>query len=333
MLASVITNTRRVGRLLRGSILLCLLQACASTEHLVEAQYHGGTATIAPYDTSLHKRSIHIFDPVDLQPKIVNQQLQQKIDHLFVLIDSSTAMDEEYRDLSKRQYAEEVLRRFNKTLPPIELTGEVLQFSEGWSLMVDRLSLPSPPYDRAAIASKLNQHQHFTPSRGATLAEALDHLTEHLGKLPGRSAIVLITQWEMIDKSVVEAVARLRQRTRFNRGITVSDKISAWNGRSGDGACLYTIGVGNELSRTRFDDVDVCGFSITADRVAQPRDMAHFVERILFSGPKDSDDDGIFDYKDACPHTPKDAIVDFHGCRRFTPNASQALRQMEPVSD
>lgn len=320
-------------RTLSAALLLCLLQACSSTEHLVDAEYHGDNATIAPYDTSLHKRSIHIFDPIDLQPKIVQQQLQQKVDHLFVVIDNSDAMEEEYRELSKRRYAEEILRRFNKTLPPTELTGEVIQFSEGWALIMESLSLPSPQYNRALVASTLNERQHFKPAKGATLAEALDHLTEHLAKLPGRSAVVLITEWQSVDRSVVEAVARMRQRTTFGKGVTVADNVTAWDGKTGDGACIYTIGVGNEMSRARFDDVDVCGFSVTADRIAQPRDMAHFVERLLFSGPKDSDGDGIYDYKDICPNTPADVIVDFHGCRRFTPSADQVLRIMEPVRD
>ena len=320
-------------RTLSAVLLLCLLQACSSTEHLIDAEYHGGNATIAPYDTALHKRSIHIFNPIDLQPKIVQQQLQQKVEHLFVLIDNSDEMDEGYRELSKRRYAEEILRRFNKTLPPIELTGEIIQFSEGWALMIDSLSHPPPRYNRALVASTLNQRQHFKPAKGATLAESLDHLTEHLAKLPGRSAVVLITEWQRIDKSVVEAVARMRQRTTFGRGISVADNVTAWDGKLGDGACIYTVGVGNEMPRARFDDVDVCGFSVTADRIAQPRDMAHFVERLLFSGPKDSDDDGIYDYKDVCPNTPTDVIVDFHGCRRFTPSADQVLRKMEPVHD
>jgi hypothetical protein len=326
-------NQHSFWRFFFAPALLCLLQACTSTEHVIDAQYLSGTAAISPYDTSLHKRSIHIFDPIDLQPKILKQQLQQKVDHLFILIDNSPEMDAEYRDLSKRQYAEEILRRFNKSLPPIQLTGEVLQFSSGWSLMIDSLTLPSPDFDRAKVATILNLGKNFKPSKGATLAEAIDHLTEHLGQLPGRSAVVLITRWEMIDKSVVEAVARMRQKTIFAKGVTVSDNVSTWNGKYGDGACLYTIGVGNELSRARFDGIDVCGFSMTADRVAQPRDMAHFVERVLFSGPKDTDGDGIYDYKDICPNTLEDVIVDFNGCRRFTPNSHLILRKMEPVRD
>ena len=314
-------------------LLLCLLQACTSTEHLVEAEFHGYNAIIDPYDISLHKRSIHIFDPVDLQPKLIEQQLQQKIDHLFVLIDNSQSMNEEYRGISKTLYAEEILRRFNKTLPPVKLNGEVMLFSEGWSLFIDNLTLPSPQYDRAIVANHLNTNQHFKPSKGATLAESLDHLTEHMGRLPGRSAVVLITEWQRIDKSVIEAVSRMRQRTKYSVGISVADNVSTWNGKNGDGACLYTIGVGNEMSRARFDSVDECGFSVAADRVAQPRDMAHFVERILFSGPKDSDNDGIFDYKDVCPNTPKNIIVDFYGCRRFTPQTSKVLIPMEPVRD
>ena len=86
------------------------------------------------------------------------------------------------------------------------------------------------------------------------------------------------------------------------------------------GVCLYTVGVGNRLSRTRLDTVDSCGHSVAADKVAQPRDMAHFVQNILYKGPADTDGDGIYDYRDRCLNTHAGRIVDYSGCPRFANN-------------
>jgi hypothetical protein len=45
--------------------------------------------------------------------------------------------------------------------------------------------------------------------------------------------------------------------------------------------------------------------------------MTHFVQRVLYKGPADSDGDGIYDYLDGCPNTSIGRIVDYFGCLRF----------------
>jgi len=50
----------------------------------------------------------------------------------------------------------------------------------------------------------------------------------------------------------------------------------------------------------------------------QPREMSYFVEKILFSGPADSDGDGIYDYLDECPSTTPGRVIGRNGCARFT---------------
>ena len=37
--------------------------------------------------------------------------------------------------------------------------------------------------------------------------------------------------------------------------------------------------------------------------------------------PVDSDDDGIYDYMDNCPETPKDVVINWSGCQRNSANS------------
>jgi hypothetical protein len=39
---------------------------------------------------------------------------------------------------------------------------------------------------------------------------------------------------------------------------------------------------------------------------------------MFFYGPADTDNDGIYDYRDKCPNTEKGRLVRFDGCKRFS---------------
>lgn len=310
---------------LKFSLLVLVCQAslygCSSTEILLNQPFKEDQTSIDEYETGLHKRSIHIFDPVNLQQKIITQQLQQKAQNLYVLLDTSNHMQEDYRELDKVFYAREILRRFNKTLPPTEVTllhGNVYEFRGGFlNAIYPHSDIANTIFDNRAISVKLNTNKVFDLLPGQTLAIAIDQLSEFISTLPGRSSVVIVTDWNNIDKASIEAVKRLRQRTTFGNGISVSKNVNPWQGKIGEGACVYTIGLGNTYSRSLFDEAGTCGFSVAADKIAQPHDMAHFVERVIFAGPKDTDMDGIFDYKDQCPDTMANRIVDSNGCPKF----------------
>jgi OOP family OmpA-OmpF porin len=76
-----------------------------------------------------------------------------------------------------------------------------------------------------------------------------------------------------------------------------------------------------------------CGFSVNADEIASSAGMAGFVEKVFLTKappkvaappkpaappapakPRDSDNDGVYDDMDQCPHTPAGARVDRNGC-------------------
>jgi OOP family OmpA-OmpF porin len=308
--------------------LLISLTGCSSSEMLIKVPTSSDSATIAPYDISTHKRSIHLFNPVRLEQKITQQKLMPRVRNLFVLIDDSSYMNQDYRGLSRRDHARETLRRFNHTLPAIGLNGHVyvLAGNRWFTNSADMETIELPEYDADQIERDLDEGRYDRSVGTGSLATAIDDLTGHIISADGASALVLITSWESIDSAAEDAVARLRQRSQHGAGFTVTNTTNAWQGKKSTDVCVYTIGIGNTFSRTRFDRADACGFSVASDKIAQPRDMSHFIERILFFGPSDTDGDGIYDYLDKCPDTKAGRLVRFDGCYRFGAMNEMALQ-------
>jgi len=293
------------------------LVGCGSLEQLIKVPAKAKPATVGSYNTKLHQRSIHIFDPVSLEHRVSELRLEPRVDHLFFLIDQSLALSGEYRGVEARLYAREMVRRFVRTMPNRPYSGAIL-IVEQQLKTIDAPELHIGNYTVEEIEQALDAPDSTYRVDVSSLAAALDQLTQLIHRTQGRSAVILVSSWSQIDLEVEEAVMRMRQRAREGKGIK-------WHtGQSG--VCFYTLGVGNRLSRSRLQTVDSCGYSVAADKVAQPRDMAHFVQRVLYKGPADSDGDGIYDYRDRCSNTPANRIVDYSGCLRFVFDKGRSVK-------
>lgn len=287
------------------------LYGCGSMEQLITVPTEPDNARVLPYQTELHQRSVHTFDPVQLQEKFIERDIRPRVNNIYLLIDQTASMDHEYRGITLRNYAVEISRRLLRTLPD-------KTFNESIYLLDDRRQEGSPSgSDRTETLLKLNMKYGVAGIGTNDLALAIDKLAEKLSKRNNRSAVVLVTEWDQISEEVNEAVMRLRQKQHSKSGFVVKDGIENWQNINDQGVCIYLVGVGNRMSRTVLDSPESCGFSTSADKVAQPRDMAHFVERSFFLDAADSDGDGIYDYLDRCPSTLTDKIVGYDGCDRF----------------
>lgn len=298
---------------LRNLLLLTVfgLSGCGSMEQLITVPREPDNANVLPYQTGLHQRSVHTFDPVRMEEKIVERHIYPRVENVYLLLDQTPSMSLEYRGVSQYKYAREITRRLLRTLP--EKT-----FTEYLYLLDDRpLEGQSEELDRAQILSNLNIKHGIAGIGASNLAQAIDKITEKLALHDSRSAVVVITQWDQISDEVNEAVMRLRQSQHLKAGFVVKSGIENWTSMNDQGVCFYVVGVGNRMSRTVLDGPESCGFSTSADKVAQPRDMAHFVERAFYLDPADSDGDGIYDYLDLCPATLAGKIVGYDGCDRF----------------
>jgi len=290
------------------------LAACSSMERLVDVETKSSPTSVSTYSLDTHKRSVHIFDPVKIDQTAQKLGLQPRLNNLLVLIDEPSLTDS-YRGIPKDIYAYEIFRRFNLTVPHLNLAGNAWRVgdSDGTPISADG------PYSAVHIQHRLDQGEALPHVGAVDLANAIDRLTEVASRRQGRTGLLLITDWSRVTESVIDSIARFRQVGRSNAGFKVLPAISDWSG-AGETFCVFAIGVGNAYSRARLDKVDECGFSASADLIAQPRDMAHFVQRMLFTRPIDTDGDGVFDFEDDCPDTPPGRLITFRGCLRFAEN-------------
>lgn len=298
------------------------LCACMVTEDLMHVPAHDNMAEISEYDTRLHNQSVHIFNPMAIDARVEQLKLQARVAHLVLVADQSSALNDTFRGLDKRYYAREVIRRFVKTMPDQVFSSTIITYKDSPTLQLYApldSSLRVEPHHPAQLALSLGEHRASQHIEVQSLSLALDFVSELVGNLPGPSAVVLVTDWAQIDESVENAVMRMRQRVTFtsNAHVVVPNSTSVAWPKSYSGLCFYTIGVGNKMSRSRLESADSCGFSYAVDKIAQPSNMANFVETVLYKGPSDSDNDGIYDYRDRCPSTQPGKIVDYSGCPRF----------------
>lgn len=304
----------RLGKVILGCSVALLLVACSSTEKVLRTPEIDSGSVLQPYDVQTYKNSVHTFDAIDLMPTIEREQWLRRVDHIFVLWDEAGLSSAQTEGTSPKIFGREILRRLNRTLPSRDLSGALLTTGSGQPFSS---STVAGPYDPKAIESQVSKGQGPLSLGGGSLAPRIDALTEWARLQPGRTAIYLITQWDRLDARAIEAIARFHQRTVHASGLTVAAQGTTWSGKDGLGGCFYAIGVGNTYSREKFLDVTDCGLGATFDAVAQPRDMANFVSRTLYSGPADTDGDGIPDYLDECPNTPAGRLVNSKGCLRF----------------
>ena len=291
------------------ALLLTGVAGCSSFERLPAVPKDSTLAKVQPYTLDTHQRSIHRFDPVSVTVRAESLMLQQRLNNLLVLY-VEPDVEENYRGIPKPIYAQEILRRFNLTIPHLPLSGGV------WTLGLGEAGGYRTAYQALHLQHDLDRSFELPKIGAETLSDAIDKMGVYASELKGTTGLLLILEWDQIDNSVVDAISRFRQRGEYAKGFEVMPDIDTWKSTS-ERTCVFAIGIGNAYSRTLLDQVDKCGESVSADQVAQPRDMAHFVEKVFYTVPKDSDEDGIFDYVDKCPATPADRIVDQFGCLRF----------------
>jgi hypothetical protein len=219
--------------------------------------------------------------PTTLNQRVKSLSLQPKTRQLYILLDQGPSMSEEYRGMSLQRYAKEILLRLRCSYPK-------LQFSEHIFIYTDDRSYAGIDAGNVTTLSSEN------------FDAAINEIAASIPADAGSAALMVISRWENLESAALRQIGLAHDKLRYKPGL-----------------CLYPIGIGNRYSRSLVDEVDRCGFSVAGDSIAQPRNMSHYVERVLFYGPADSDGDGIYDYLDRCPDSAKGRLVRFDGCYRF----------------
>ena len=261
--------------------------------------------------------SVSTFEPFqaeDLNPALSSGLLKQKIDTLYVVVDASGSMSDDYEGQgypggsapTKLSVEKEVLNRMNQTIPNIQLTTAIRTFGFGpcvdWGTTKLNESLGS--YSTSTFTSGLD---NVTCSGGGSpMDAAIDAASEDLAAAPGQIAVLILSDGHDLDSSPIPSARALENQY-------------------GDRLCVYSVWVGNDEETggrnllQQISNVNGCGFATSAATVASAAGMASFTERVLFDRvvDPDSDGDGVPDSRDKCPDTPKGAQVDVDGCWAF----------------
>lgn len=252
------------------------------------------------------------FQAQDLNTLVKSGQLVQKTDSFFVINDSSSSMSNTYQgDVvgTKLDAEKDLLNKFNKTIPAINLNSGLRSFGFGpclsWNTSV--LNQPLQKYSQAGFNDAITSLE--CSSGGTPLVDALEVTAQDINNAPGNIALIVFSDGKD-DSSPVPAAAALKTQ-------------------HGDKLCIYTVWVGNEndtigqANLSQIASTSSCGFATTAANISSPAGMNEFVKNVFLKAGNpvtpvaDHDQDGVVDPKDKCPDSPKGAIVDKDGCWAF----------------
>jgi outer membrane protein OmpA-like peptidoglycan-associated protein len=212
------------------------------------------------------------FKPVDLNPQIKSGQLVQKTDNVIVLFDKSSSMGESYgkpmvNEASRLTHGKNTTKNMITAMPEIKLNaGLRTLWYEKSALIYGMKPLSKVEYIKAV--NSIENVNHRTP-----LGKAITAAGNDLKSAQGNSAIIIVS-----DFSDLPGIVDIKQAV-------VMDAITQVNADYGDKLCVYAIQVGSvaggkELSEEIVQNV-IGGYTVNADRLANPSAMAAFVEKVI----------------------------------------------------
>ncbi|MDI9570471.1 MAG: peptidoglycan-associated lipoprotein Pal [Pseudomonadota bacterium] len=208
------------------------------------------------------------YAPLDLNAELQSGKLAQKTNNFVVLLDHSSSMNDPYKGVARHDIAQDVTNKLIQTIPNIPLTAGLRTF---WADKTKRLYGMAPLHKENFISrvDTVEWGSGQTPM-GRALTAAGD---EDLKGLPGKSAIILVSDFEHIEN-----VDDLRPQN-------VMAAIKKLKADYGDRVCIYTIHVdncakGNILAGNIVKEAG-CGETALAENLQDPEAMKEFVKRIF----------------------------------------------------
>lgn len=217
------------------------------------------------------------YTPVDLNPKIQSGQLVQKTDNFVVLYDTSASMAEPYGIENRLRFAEDVTGRMIATIPDIKLTSGLRTFGGKKGEEVTERIYGMAPFSKSDFMKAMDEVKW--PVGRTPLGRTIEAAGEDLGPLPGRSAIIIVSDFEDVKK-----VDDIRPETAIENAAKVKAQL-------GDRVCIYTVQIGKvaapggEVLAREIVQQGKCGMSVNADELGTPAAMADFVEKIFLGSP------------------------------------------------
>ncbi len=216
-----------------------------------------------------------------------------KVSNLFVIADISRSM----RDQSKIGIEKAFLDSFNQGIPQGLRNNGMRTFGKS-AYYHTVLVQPIQKYDRNEIAGLIRD---LKAGSGSTpLASALAKTYDDLVETSGNIAILVVSDGENLSRDPIPPTLFLKDS--FGKRL-----------------CIHTVHVGDsEEGRTILKEVAAkngCGIAVTAAELESESGMKKFITDVFYSSLReDRDGDGVQDFMDQCPNTPKGANVNSVGC-------------------
>ncbi len=193
---------------------------------------------------------------------------------------------------NKFDFAKQLVNGFNQTIPDLKYTGIFRTF--GYPVH-SRLTVGPDAYDRKEFSRTIEKI--FDADGASPLSPTLENVGKDMFKLTGKKAVIIISDGK--DMGPKEVVASKDLKARY-----------------GDDICIYTIHIGNDPEGKEIMDkiasAGKCGLSVIGDTLLAKQPMDELVTDIFLT--KDTDNDGVPDFRDDCPGTEPGLPVDENGC-------------------
>jgi len=256
--------------------------------------------------------SFNPVPPVDLGSHVKSDQLKQKINTFYVLLDSSASVADAYKgggysgSPAPTEFAveKEILRRLNQTVPSnLQLTAALRIFGSLSCTDWEHTKLLYGPtaYSQSGFEQGLAQAK--CASGVTPMAQAIRAATQDLQTTQAPVALLILSDGE---ESLGDPMAAIQDLAA----------------KYGDKLCVYTVAVSddetNAAALAQLTEAAKCGASLKASELSSGQEMAGLVKTIFLAEVGDSDGDGVPNSRDKCPVTPVGVPVDENGCPRDT---------------
>lgn len=282
-------ETPALKRLNRSIVLtlFLLLTGCGLMEPIPDAPARPTMAQLDNYDTRLYRQPIERFTPYRLQKMASELHLVPKVEQVIFLVDGAFPRQSHDSQVSDNN-GYDIVRRFSHSMPRPKIktvlitSRNLAQSNKNYNENeFDEVVVTTSPIDNRAVGVNQLVEQFLSESDVPT---AVILVTENMAQPARKSDITSQLQY---------VVGQQRN------------------------ACFYNILMSMRNIASFPLEFGKCGFSLSSKSLSHPREMSHFVGRVLFKGPADSDGDGIYDYRDRCPDTSVGRVVNYDGCYRF----------------
>jgi OmpA-OmpF porin, OOP family len=240
---------------------------------------------------------------VDLKAKLLSGQYVPKVDNFIVIMDASASMTDAYKGIIKVDLARNFVSRMNQTIPEMKIAGALRKFGFVKLFSDDKTVLL---YGLTAYSKKEFEEsvQKVTWGSGdSPMSIGINAAADDLKTAKGKIAVIIVSDWDELGFAPATAAESMKRQY-------------------GERLCIYPVMVGYDAQGVKLMEkvaqAGQCGFVSDAAKLTTVEAMDDFVEKVFFmkatSAPLDSDGDGVPDYLDKCPDTPKGVTVDKDGC-------------------